>query len=66
MNASARSILIAWAQSEGFAAVHNGGATDEQIVDDLLAYLDRSELEIVARDAVRIRGEDRSLNEFDS
>lgn len=33
-----REILVSWANSEGFAAVHNGAATDEQIVDDLLAF----------------------------
>ena len=36
---SARAILIAWAKSEGFAAVHNGQATDEAIVDDLRLFL---------------------------
>ena len=46
---NARSVLIAWAQSEGFAAVHNGQATDEAIVDDLLAYLERQGFEVVER-----------------
>ena len=36
---TAREALLAWAKSEGFAAIHNGTATDEQIVDDLLAFL---------------------------
>lgn len=36
---TAREVLLAWAKSPGFAAIHNGQATDEQIVDDLIAYL---------------------------
>jgi hypothetical protein len=46
---SPRAVLIAWAKSEGFAAVHNGVATDEQIVDDLLAYLDKRGFDVVER-----------------
>lgn len=42
-----REVLIAWASSEGFAAVHNGTATDEQIVDDLLKWLREHGLAIV-------------------
>jgi hypothetical protein len=59
---TARAVLIAWAQSEGFAAVHNGAATDERIVDDLLAYLLERGFEVVERDAVR--GEDRRIGEL--
>lgn len=44
---SPREILVAWASSEGFAAVHNGAATDEQIVDDLLKWLATHGLAIV-------------------
>lgn len=47
---AARAVLIAWANSGGFAAVHNAGATDAQIVDDLLAYLDRRGFLIISRD----------------
>lgn len=36
---TAREVLLAWAKSEGFAAIHNGGATDEQIVHDLVRWL---------------------------
>lgn len=42
-----REILIAWAASDGFAAIHNGAVTDEQIVDDLLAWLYDHDLHIV-------------------
>ena len=42
-----REFLLAWAKSEGFAALHNGAATDEQIVDDLLKWLDEHGLVIV-------------------
>lgn len=41
---AARDTLLAWAQSGGFAAVHNQGATDVAIVDDLLAWLARHEM----------------------
>lgn len=40
----ARATLLAWAQSGGFAAVHNQGATDVAIVDDLLVWLARHEM----------------------
>jgi hypothetical protein len=43
---SPREILIAWASSGGFAAVHNAGATDAQIVDDLLKWLAKHGLRI--------------------
>jgi hypothetical protein len=36
---SVREILVAWANSEGFAAIHNGTATNEQIIEDLLKFL---------------------------
>lgn len=45
----ARSLLLAWAKSEGLAALHNGQATDEQIVDDLLGWLGKRDLVIVER-----------------
>lgn len=43
----ARDLLLGWAKSEGFAAIHNGQATDEQIVDDLLRWLDEHNLAVV-------------------
>jgi hypothetical protein len=51
---SPREILIAWASSGGFAAVHNAGATDAQIVDDLLRWLAANGFEIVATPAFRV------------
>lgn len=36
---SAREALLAWAESPGFAAIHKGQATNEQIVDNLLEWL---------------------------
>ena len=36
-----RAILLAWAESGGFAATHGARATNEAIVDDLLALLAR-------------------------
>lgn len=44
---TSREILLAWAKSEGFAAIHNGAATDEQIVDDLVKWLEFHGLAIV-------------------
>lgn len=38
---SARDVLLAWAKSGGFAALHNGTATNEAIVDDLLTFLEK-------------------------
>lgn len=43
---SAREVLTAWAKSEGFAAIHNGAATDEQIVEDLLRWLEKHDMHI--------------------
>ena len=34
-----REIVLTWARSPGFAAIHNSEATDEQIADDFIAYL---------------------------
>lgn len=36
---TARELILAWARSPGFAAIHNGAATDEQIADDLLGFM---------------------------
>lgn len=36
---SGRDVVLDWAKSGGFAAVHGGGATDAKIVDDLLGFL---------------------------
>lgn len=44
--ADPRETLIAWASSGGFAAVHNAGATDAQIVDDLLKWMTLNGLSI--------------------
>lgn len=35
----AREAVVAWANSPGFAEIHNGGATPEAITDNMLAYL---------------------------
>lgn len=59
---SPREILIAWASSGGFAAVHNAGATDAQIVDDLLAWLAEHDLEIVSKSPKYIWGALRAGN----
>jgi hypothetical protein len=32
-------LFLAWAESGGFAATHDAGATSEAIVDDLLTFL---------------------------
>ena len=45
-----RAILLAWAESGGFAATHGAGATNEAIVDDLLAFLAREGVVIVPRE----------------
>lgn len=45
-----RTILLAWAESGGFAATHGAGATNEAIVDDLLAFLAREGVAIVPRE----------------
>ena len=47
---TARDVLLAWAESGGFAAVHGGGASNEAIVDDLLAFLRREGQVIVPRE----------------
>ena len=44
-----RTILLAWAESGGFAATHGAGATSEAIVDDLLAFLSHKHVAIVPR-----------------
>lgn len=41
-----KAIILAWVNSPGFAATHNGKATDEQIVDDFLKWLDANGLTI--------------------
>lgn len=45
----ARETLVEWASSPGFAAIHNGQATNEQIVEDLLKWLDLHDFEIVRK-----------------
>ena len=45
-----RTILLAWAESGGFAATHGAGASNEAIVDDLLAFLAREGVAIVPRE----------------
>ena len=45
-----RTILLAWAESGGFAATHGAGATNDAIVDDLLAFLAREGVVIVPRE----------------
>ena len=45
-----RAILLAWAESGGFAATHGAGATNEAIVADLLAFLDKAGVVIVPRE----------------
>ena len=37
----ARAVLLAWAESGGFAATHGAGATSEEIADDFLGYARR-------------------------
>jgi hypothetical protein len=59
----ARDVLVAWAKSEGFAAIHNGAATDEQIVDDLLAYLDERGFRVEQRNPPTCSGEPRGETE---
>lgn len=49
---TAREVLLAWAKSPGFAAIHNGAATDEQVVDDLVAWLYAHKFELAPRAAV--------------
>lgn len=60
---TARPILIAWAQSEGFAAVHNGAATDEQIVDDLLSYLEERGFGVLSTDVAGVHRAARAMAE---
>lgn len=36
---AAKQMIVAWANSGGFAAVHNAGATDEQIAEDFLRWI---------------------------
>ena len=45
-----RTILLAWAESGGFASTHGAGASNEAIVDDLLAFLTREGVAIVPRE----------------
>lgn len=45
-DAAVRALLLGWAKSEGFAAIHNLQATDEQIVDDLLKWLDEHHMSL--------------------
>ena len=51
--AIARATVIAWADSGGFAAVHDTGGTPESITDDLLKYLHRHGYAIVRVSAPR-------------
>ncbi len=50
-DAKARAVLLEWAESGGFAAVHGAAASNEAIVDDLLKYLRERCLTII-RDRV--------------
>jgi len=53
-----RALVLAWAESGGFAATHGAGASPEAIVDDLLAFLARKGYAIVrGRNAEELGGE---------
>ena len=54
---TAHEVLLAWAKSEGFAAIHNGEATDEQIVDDLMAWLAARNVALVLASPQMWRGQ---------
>lgn len=45
----AKVVLLAWAESGGFAATHGAGATSEAIVEDLLGFLEREGWALVRR-----------------
>lgn len=45
---AARKTVLAWAASPGFAAIHNGEATNEAITDHLIDWLRGAGFEIVA------------------
>lgn len=42
----AREAVLAWAASPGFAAMHNGKATNEEVVDNLIEWLAAAGFEI--------------------
>ena len=42
-----RAAILAWAQSGGFAATHNAGASDDAIASDMLRYFRRYGVKIV-------------------
>ena len=43
-------LILEWAQSVGFAEVHNGEATNEEIAKDLLAFLELKGFKIAPKD----------------
>lgn len=47
---SARSLILAWAESGGFAATHAAGASSEAIADDLIRFLREKGYGIVPRE----------------
>lgn len=48
---SARAAVLAWAASPGFAAVHTGKTSNEEITDHLIDWLRAAGFEIVAVNA---------------
>lgn len=47
---TAKQVLLDWAESGGFAALHGGGATNEAIVEDLLLFIYGHDFALVPRE----------------
>ena len=47
-----REILLAWAESGGFAATHGENASNLEIVNNLLEFLEEHEWELVPWDQI--------------